>query len=93
MIKTIDFSKIYTLSILSLYGGEKINCTVIGKTNIDNVANNEDNYNIYERFFSSIGLGMTSYYSVIRPSTTIYICKLVESLEPLEIKDEKIFIP
>ena len=93
MIKTIDFSKIYTLSILSLYGGEKINCTVIGKTNIDNVANNEDNYNIYERFFSPVGLGMTSYYSVIRPSTTIYICKLVESLEPLEIKDEKVFIP
>ena len=62
MIKTIDFSKIYTLSISSLYRGEKINCTVIGKTNIDNVANNEDNYNIYERFFFFFFLGMSSYY-------------------------------
>ncbi len=93
MLDSIELSKIYNISTLEIYGGEKIICSVIGTTNIDNVANNEDNYNIYERFFSPIGLGMGSYYAAIRPNTTIYICRLVTSLEPLQLDDEKVFIP
>lgn len=93
MINSISFSKIYGIKILDLYGGEVHNCIVIGTTNIDNVSNNEDDYNIYETFFKPIGLGLTSYYTAIKNDTVIYICKKVESLEPLTISDEKIFIP
>jgi hypothetical protein len=93
MINSISFSKIYGIKILDLYGGEVHNCIVIGTTNIDNVSNNEDDYNIYETFFQPVGLGLTSYYTAIKNDTVIYICKKVESLEPLTISDEKIFIP
>lgn len=93
MISDISFSKIYGIKILDLYGGEVHNCIVIGTTNIDNVSNNEDNYNIYETYFQPIGLGLTSYYTAIKNDTVIYICKKVDSLEPLTINDEKFFIP
>lgn len=93
MINSISFSKIYGIKILDLYGGEVHNCIVIGTTNIDNVSNNEDDYNIYETFFQPIGLGLTSYYTAIKNDTVIYICKKIESLEPLTISDEKMFIP
>lgn len=93
MIEKIELSKVYGLKLLNLYGGTKYNCIVIGSTNIDNVANNENDYNIYDTFFKPVGLGLTSYYTAIQSSTTIYICKKVDSMEPLTINDEKIFIP
>jgi hypothetical protein len=93
MIKNIDLGKNYALYLLPLYGGIKNNVTVIGKTNIDNVAMNEDEYNIYETYFQPLGLGLTSYYTAIQQDTEIYICKPITSLEPFTIGDEKIFIP
>lgn len=93
MITTVEMSKIYGLTLLDLYGATKYNCIVVGITDIDNVANNESDYNIYETYFKPVGLGLTSYYTAIKKSTPIYICKPVESLEPLTFSDEKIFIP
>jgi hypothetical protein len=93
MIKNIDLGKNYALYLLPLYGGIKNNVTVIGKTNIDNVAMNEDEYNIYETYFQPLGLGLTSYYTAIQQDTEIYICKPITSLEPFTIGDEKVFIP
>ena len=93
MVQEIQYSKLYELKLSDLYGGKRYKCTIIGITNIDNVMNNQNDYNIYETFFKSVGLGLTSYYTAIQKNTPIYICKLVESLEPLTITDEKIFIP
>ena len=93
MITDIQYSKLYKLKLSDLYGGTEYKCTVIGVTNIDNVMNNQDDYNIYETFFEPVGLGLTSYYTAIQKNTPIYICKTIESLEPLSINDEKIFIP
>lgn len=93
MITNIDLGKNYALYLLPLYGKTKNNVTVIGKTNIDNVAMNEDEYNIYETYFQPLGLGLTSYYTAIQENTEIYICKPITSLEPFTIGDEKIFIP
>ena len=93
MITSIDFGKNYALYLLPLYGRTKNNVTIIGKTNIDNVAMNEDEYNIYETYFQPLGLGLTSYYTAIQQNTDIYICKPITSLEPFTIGDEKIFIP
>ncbi len=93
MLTSIDFGKNYALYLLPLYGGIKNNVTVIGKTNIDSVALNENEYNIYETYFQPLGLGLTSYYTAIQENTEIYICKPITSLEPFTISDEKIFIP
>lgn len=93
MITSVDLGKNYALFLLPLYGRTKNNVTVIGKTNIDNVAMNEDEYNIYETYFQPLGLGLTSYYTAIQQDTEIYICKPITSLEPFTIADEKIFIP
>ena len=93
MIKSIEFSKPYALRLSEVYGGTKYNCIVIGVTNIDNVAQNQEKYNIYETFFVPIGLGLTSYYTAVSQTTNIYICKLIDSLEPFNITEEKVFIP
>lgn len=94
MIEKLDYGKSYAIYLNSLYGGYKSNIRVISKTNIDNiVSNNDDDYNIYKTYFEPIGLGLTSYYSVIKPETTIYIGLVIDSLEPYSYTDEKVFIP
>ena len=93
MITSIEFSKPYALRLSDIYGGTKYNCIVIGVTNIDNVSQNAEKYNIYETFFVPIGLGLTSYYTAVTANTKIYICKVIGSLEPFTVTDEKVFIP
>ena len=93
MITEVEIGKNYALYLLPLYGGTKQNVSVIGMTNIDNVALNEDEYNIFETYFQPLGLGLTSYYTAIQEKTEIYICKPITSLEPFTLGDEKVFIP
>lgn len=94
MLSKIEYSKPYKLQLLRLYGSTVYKCFVIGETNINNVANNQDDYNIYDTFFAPFGYGLGSYYSAILPTTKIYICNIIESFDPLTVKrDEKIFIP
>ena len=93
MINSVEMGKKYALYLLQLYGGTKNNVLVIGKTTIDNVVRNKDNYNIYQTYFEPIGLGLTSYYTAIQENTDIYICNPINSLEPLEVSDDKLFIP
>ena len=94
MIETLEYGKSYAIYLTSLYGGYKSNVRIIGKTNIDNVvSNNDDDYNIYKTYFEPVGLGLTSYYSAIKPETTIYIGLVVDSLEPYSYTEEKVFIP
>lgn len=94
MIESIEFSKPYGLKLLEMFGGTLYNCVVIGTTNIDNVVNNQDEYNIYTTYYKPLGLGLTTYYSTISESTPIYICKAVKSFEPFELEqDEKFFVP
>jgi hypothetical protein len=93
MITNVEMGKNYALYLLPLYGGNKNNVTVIGKTNIDNVVNNQDDYNIYKTYFEPLGYGLTTYYTAIQQDTEIYICNPITSLEPLTISSEKIFIP
>ena len=94
MIEKLEYGKSYAIYLNSLYGGYKSNVRIIGKTNIDNVvSNNDDNYNIYKTYFEPVGLGLNSYYSAIKPETTIYIGLVVDSLEPYSYTEEKVFIP
>ena len=94
MLSSIEYSKPYKLQLLNLYGSTVYKCFVIGETNINNVANNQDDYNIYDTFFAPFGYGLGSYYSAILPTTKIYICNIIESFDPLTVnRDEKIFIP
>lgn len=93
MLDNIELGKKYALYLLPLYGGTKNNVLVIGKTNIDNVVRNQDDYNIYQTYFAPIGLGLTSYYTAIKETTDIYICNPIESLEPLTVGSDKLFIP
>ena len=94
MIKNIEYSKPYKLQLLPLYGAKDYNCFVIGETNIDNVANNQDQYNIYETYFAPLGYGLGSYYAAITEKTRIFICNEITSFEPLNVeRDKKIFIP
>ena len=94
MIEKLEYGKSYVIYLNSLYGGYKSNIRIIGKTNIDNVvSNNDDDYNIYKTYFEPVGLGLTSYYSAIKPETTIYIGLVVDSLEPYSYTEEKVFIP
>ena len=94
MIEKLEYGKSYAIYLNSLYGGYKSNVRIIGKTNIDNVvSNNNDDYNIYKTYFEPIGLGLTSYYSAVKPETTIYIGLVVDSLEPYSYTEEKVFIP
>lgn len=94
MIKNIEYSKPYKLQLLPLYGAKEYNCFVIGETNIDNVANNQDQYNIYETYFAPLGYGLGSYYAAITEKTRIFICNEITSFEPLNVeRDKKIFIP
>ena len=94
MIEKLEYGKSYAIYLNSLYGGYKSNVRIIGKTNIDNVvSNNEDDYNIYKTYFEPVGLGLNSYYSAIKPETTIYIGLVVDSLEPYSYTEEKVFIP
>lgn len=94
MLSNIEYSKPYLIQLLPLYGAVKKNCFVIGVTNIDNVANNQDEYNIYETYFAPYGYGLGSYYAAIIQSTKIYICNEISSLEPLSVDtSKKIFIP
>ena len=93
MINSVEIGKNYAIRLLEFYGGTKQNVNVIGITNIDNVSLNQDDYNIYQTYFAPIGLGMTSYYTAIHEDTKIYICKVISSLEPYELEDDKIFIP
>jgi len=93
MLTDVEIGKNYALYLLPLYGGTKYNVDVIGKTNIDSVALNQDEYNVYETFFQPLGLGLTSYYTAVQEQTEIYICRPITSLEPFTIGDDKIFIP
>ena len=94
MIEKLEYGKSYAVYLNSLYGGYKSNVRIIGKTNIDNVvSNNDDDYNIFKVYFEPVGLGLNSYYSVIKPETTIYIGLVIDSLEPYSYTEEKIFIP
>ena len=94
MIEKLEYGKSYAIYLNSLYGGYKSNIRIIGKTNIDNVvSNNDDDYNIYKTYFEPVGLGLNSYYSAIKPETTIYIGLVVDSLEPYSYTEEKVFIP
>lgn len=93
MINSVEIGKNYAIRLLEFYGGTKQNVNVIGITNIDNVSLNQDDYNIYQTYFAPIGLGMTSFYTAIHEDTKIYICKVISSLEPYELEDDKIFIP
>ncbi len=93
MINRVEIGKNYALYLLPLYGGNKQNVSVIGMTNIDNVALNEDEYNIYETYFQPLGLGLTSYYTAVQEKTEIYICRPITSLEPFTLGDDKVFIP
>lgn len=94
MIEKLEYGKSYAIYLNSLYGGYKSNVRIIGKTNIDNVvSNNNDDYNIYKTYFEPVGLGLNSYYSAIKPETTIYIGLVVDSLEPYSYTEEKVFIP
>lgn len=94
MIEKLEYGKSYAIYLNSLYGGYKSNVRIIGKTNIDNVvSNNDDDYNIFKVYFEPVGLGLNSYYSVIKPETAIYIGLVIDSLEPYSYTEEKIFIP
>lgn len=94
MITSIEYSKPYELRLLPLYGGTTIKCFIIGETNIDNVTNNQDEYNIYNTYFAPYGYGLGSYYTAITSQTKIYICSEISSFEPLTVeKEKKIFIP
>lgn len=94
MITNIDYSKPYKLKLLPLYGATEYNCFIIGETNIDNVANNDDKYNMYETFFAPLGYGLGSYYAAINNTTKICICNEITGFTPLEIdRKKKIFIP
>ena len=94
MIEKLEYGKSYAIYLNSLYGGYKSNVRIIGKTNIDNVvSNNDDDYNIYKTYFEPVGLGLNSYYSAIKPETTIYIGLVVDSLEPYSYTEDKVFIP
>ena len=94
MIEKLEYGKSYAIYLNSLYGGYKSNVRIIGKTNIDNVVSNiDDDYNIYKTYFEPVGLGLNSYYSAIKPETTIYIGLVVDSLEPYSYTEEKVFIP
>ena len=94
MIEQLEYGKSYAIYLNSLYGGYKSNVRIIGKTNIDNVvSNNDDDYNIYKTYFEPVGLGLNSYYSDIKPETTIYIGLVVDSLEHYYYTEEKVFIP
>lgn len=93
MIESVEFSKPYKIKLLPIFGASETNVVVIGKTNIDNVANNEDEYNIYTTYFKPLGLGLTTYYTTVNADTEIYICKPVTSFTPFELEDEKVFIP
>lgn len=94
MIKSIEIGKNYAIRLSKLYGSTKYNVNIIGSTTIDNVTKNQDSYNIYETFFKPMGLGLTTYYTAISETTTIYICASITNLTPLQIDTkEKIFIP
>ena len=94
MVESIEIGKYYSLKLLSIYGATKFNLFVVGTTNIDNVANNTEKYNIFETFFEPLGLGLSTYYAAIHKDTTIYICNLLNSINPLEMDMKgKVYIP
>lgn len=94
MVESIEIGKYYSLKLLSIYGATKFNLCVVGTTNIDNVANNTEKYNIFETFFEPLGLGLSTYYAAIHKDTTIYICNLLNSINPLEMDMKgKVYIP
>lgn len=93
MIETIELGKNYQIVLSDIYNGSKFNVNIIGITDIDNVSKNDKDYNIYETYFSPIGLGITAYYTAITKETKIYICSPIKSFSPFNLTDEKIFIP
>jgi hypothetical protein len=92
-LETIDINKNYAIYLSDLYGGTKYNVQIIGKTFIDSVAKNQDDYNIYTTYFEPIGLGISSYYTAISSDTPIYICLPITALEPFTLSSTKMFIP
>lgn len=92
-LTSIDVNHNYELYLNPIYGGTKYNVQVIGVTYIDSVTKNEEDYNIYNTYFSPIGLGITSYYTAIHNDTKIYICNAITALSPLTISTDKLFIP
>jgi hypothetical protein len=94
MIKSVELGKNYSLKLLDIYGATITNLQVVGTTNINNVANNTEDYNIYSTFFEPLGLGLASYYAAINNNTVIYICNTITSLNPFEVSiDDKVYIP
>lgn len=94
MIESIEIGKPYSIRLLEVYGGSYTNMMVVGSTNIDNVANNSKDYNIYETFFEPAGLGLATYYAAVNKNTIIYICVPIKSLNPFEIdSDNKLYVP
>lgn len=93
MITNLEFGEKYKLFLSELYGGTKINAVIIGETTIDNVTKNKSGYNIYETYFEPVGLGLTSYYTAIRPNSRIMICSKIKSFYPYTLDTDKIFIP
>lgn len=94
MIKSVELGKNYSLKLLNIYGATITNLQVVGTTNINNVANNTEDYNIYSTFFEPLGLGLASYYAAINNNTVIYICNTITSLNPFEVSiDDKVYIP
>lgn len=92
-LTNIEVGHNYEIYLNDIYGGTKYNVQVIGVTYIDSVSKNEADYNIYNTYFTPIGLGITSYYSAIQDSTKIYICNTITALSPLTIDTTKSFIP
>ena len=94
MIESVELGKNYSLKLLDIYGATITNLQVVGTTNINNVANNTEDYNIYSTFFEPLGLGLASYYAAINNNTVIYICNTITSLNPFEVSiDDKVYIP
>ncbi len=66
---------------------------IVGDTTPENVAN-FDSFDIKGEFFTKFSIGLKTYTSLIRKDTRVYICRTVESRNPITIKDKAtLYIP
>ena len=88
----LENGKTYHVKLLSPWNLE-YEVLIVGDTTPENVAN-FGTFDIRGEFFTKFNIGLKTYTSLMRDDTRIYICRIIESRNPIVIKDKAtLFIP
>lgn len=88
----LENGKTYHVKLLSPWDLE-YEVLIVGDTTPENVAN-FGTFDIRGEFFTKFNIGLKTYTSLLRDDTRIYICRIIESRNPIVIKDKAtLFIP